>query len=191
MHGGRQMFYDFSPERSKYLKIECFQFHEGYCGCLIEDVTDQHYFELYGNNELGLLNQVVNGGILLTSYQADSPEVIYMNSRLLHALGYCSLSEYKLLSADSLSFLKQLHPDDTHTFQETMTVFSTDDTVRSCIIRIRRKDGAWLWFMLRGKLIIDEHKNPLNLFTVYHITRQLKQLGQMVPQVDGDSRISL
>ena len=28
MHGGRQMFYDFSPERSKYLKIECFQFHE-------------------------------------------------------------------------------------------------------------------------------------------------------------------
>ena len=154
------MFYDFSPERSKYLKIECFQFHEGYCGCLIEDVTDQHYFELYGNNELGLLNQVVNGGILLTSYQADSPEVIYMNSRLLHALGYCSLSEYKLLSADSLSFLKQLHPDDTHTFQETMTVFSTDDTVRSCIIRIRRKDGAWLWFMLRGKLIIDEHKNP-------------------------------
>ena len=191
MHGGRQMFYDFSPERSKYLKIECFQFHEGYCGCLIEDVTDQHYFELYGNNELGLLNQVVNGGILLTSYQAESPEVIYMNSRLLHALGYCSLSEYKLLSGGSLSFLRQLHPDDTHTFQETMTVFSTDDTVRSCIIRIRRKDGAWLWFMLRGKLIIDEHKNPLNLFTVYHITRQLKQLGQMVPQVDGDSRISL
>ena len=95
------------------------------------------------------------------------------------------------MSADSLSFLKQLHPDDTHTFQETMTVFSTDDTVRSCIIRIRRKDGAWLWFMLRGKLIIDEHKNPLNLFTVYHITRQLKQLGQIVPQVDGDSRISL
>ena len=142
MHGGRQMFYDFSPERSKYLKIECFQFHEGYCGCLIEDVTDQHYFELYGNNELGLLNQVVNGGILLTSYQADSPEVIYMNSRLLHALGYCSLSEYKLLSADSLSFLKQLHPDDTHTFQETMTVFSTDDTVRSCIIRIR-SSGGW------------------------------------------------
>ena len=48
-----------------------------------------------------------------------------------------------------------------------------------------------LCFMLRGKLIIDEHKNPLNLFTVYHITRQLKQLGQIVPQVDGDSRISL
>ena len=45
--------------------------------------------------------------------------------------------------------------------------------------------------MLRGKLIIDEHKNPLNLFTVYHITRQLKQLGKMVPQVDGDSRVSL
>lgn len=191
MHGGRQMFYDFSPERSKYLKIECFQFHEGYCGCLIEDVTDQHYFELYGNNELGLLNQVVNGGILLTSYQADSPEVIYMNSRLLHALGYCSLSEYKHLSGASLSFLRQLHPDDIHTFRESMTVFSTDDTVRSCIIRIRRKDGAWLWFMLRGKLIIDEHKNPLNLFTVYHITRQLKQLGQMVPQVDGDSRVNL
>ena len=154
-------------------------------------MTDQHYFELYGNNELGLLNQVVNGGILLTSYQADSPEVIYMNSRLLHALGYCSLSEYKLLSADSLSFLKQLHPDDTHTFQETMTVFSTDDTVRSCIIRIRRKDGAWLWFMLRGKLIIDEHKNPLNLFTVYHITRQLKQLGRWFLRWMGDSRISL
>lgn len=191
MHGGRQIFYDFSPERSKYLKIECFQFHEGYCGCLIEDVTDQHYFELYGNNELGLLNQVVNGGILLTSYQTDSPEVIYMNSRLLHALGYCSLSEYKLLSGASLSFLRQLHPDDIPTFRESMTVFSTDDTVRSCIIRIRRKDGAWLWFMLRGKLIIDEHKNPLYLFTVYHITRQLKQLGQMVPQVDGDSRVIL
>ena len=191
MNGGRQIFYDFSPERSKYLKIECFQFHQGYCGCLIEDVTDQHYFELYGNNELGLLNQVVNGGILLTSYQAESPEVIYMNSRLLHALGYCSLSEYKLLYGGSLSFLDQLHPDDIHTFQETMTVFSTDDTVRSCIIRIRQKNGAWLWFMLRGKLIIDEHKNPLNLFTVYHITRQLKQLGKMVPQVDGDSRVSL
>lgn len=181
MGGGRQMFYDFSPERSKYLKIECFQFHKGYCGCLIEDVTDQHYFELYGNNELGLLNQVVNGGILLTSYQAESPEVIYMNSRLLHALGYCSLSEYKLLCGGSLSFLKQLHPDDIQRFQDTMTVFSTDDTVRSCIIRIHGKDGAWLWFMLRGKLIIDEHKNPLNLFTVYHITRQLKQLDQMVP----------
>lgn len=181
MGGGRQMFYDFSPERSKYLKIECFQFHKGYCGCLIEDVTDQHYFELYGNNELGLLNQVVNGGILLTSYQAESPEVIYMNSRLLHALGYCSLSEYKLLCGGSLSFLKQLHPDDIQRFQDTMTVFSTDDTVRSCIIRIHGKDGAWLWFMLRGKLIIDEHKNPLNLFTVYHITRQLKQLEQMVP----------
>ena len=41
-----QIFYDFSPERSKYLKIECFQFHQGYCGCLIEDVTDQHYFEI-------------------------------------------------------------------------------------------------------------------------------------------------
>ena len=107
MGGGRQIFYDFSPERSKYLKIECFQFHKGYCGCLIEDVTDQHYFELYGNNELGLLNQVVNGGILLTSYQAESPEVIYMNSRLLHALGYCSLSEYKLLSADSLDVYKR------------------------------------------------------------------------------------
>lgn len=181
MGGGRQMFYDFSPERSKYLKIECFQFHKGYCGCLIEDVTDQHYFELYGNNELGLLNQVVNGGILLTSYQAESPEVIYMNSRLLHALGYCSLSEYKLLCGGSLSFLKQLHPDDIQRFRDTMTVFSTDDTVRSCIIRIHGKDGAWLWFMLRGKLIIDEHKNPLNLFTVYHITRQLKQLEQMVP----------
>ena len=55
-----------------------FSIPRSYCGCLIEDVTDQHYFELYGNNELGLLNQVVNGGILLTSYQADFPEVIYI-----------------------------------------------------------------------------------------------------------------
>lgn len=182
MHGGRQEFYNFRPERSKYLKIECFQFHEGYCGCLMEDLTDRHYLELYGNRQLELLNRVVNAGILLTSVQAEKPEVIYMNARLLQVLGYSSLSEYKLLAGHSASLLDQLYPEDVQRFRETMSVFSTDDAVNSCIIRIRPKEGQWLWFMLRGMLIIDEHGRPLILFTTYHITKQLKQLEQMMLQ---------
>lgn len=184
-HGGRQEFYDFRPERSKYLKIECFQFHVGYCGCLIEDVTDQHYLELYGNNELSLLNQVVNGGILLICYNVEKPEVVYMNARLLHALGYSSLSEYKLLNRQTTSLLEQVNPDDVQLFKEAMTVFSPDDTIRSCIIRIRSREGIWLWFMLRGTLIIDEYRTPFILFTVYHITRQLKQLEQTVVEEES------
>ena len=180
IHGGRQDFFDFRPERSKYLKIECFQFHEGYCGCLLEDVTDQHYLELYGSRQLELLNHVVNAGILLTRHRVEKPEVIYMNSRLLQALGNSSLSEYRLLSVNLESLLDQLYPDDVGRFQETMSIFSTDDTVRSCIVRIRSKEGVWLWFMLRGMLIIDEHSQPLVLFTAYHITRQLRQLEKMI-----------
>ena len=123
---------------------------------------------------------MVNAGILLTRHQVEKPEVIYMNSRLLQALGYSSLSEYRLLSVNLESLLDQLYPDDVGRFQETMSIFSTDDTVRSCIVRIRSKEGVWLWFMLRGMLIIDEHSQPLVLFTAYHITRQLRQLEKMI-----------
>lgn len=178
VHGGRREICDFRPERSKYLKIECFRFHEGYCGCLLEDVTDQHYLELYGNKELEILNRVVNGGLLLTRYQVNKPEVIYMNARLLQALGYSSLSEYKLIFGHSASLLDQIYADDIRRFQETMAIFSPDEAVRGCFVRIRSKDGQWLWFMLRGGLIIDEHRTPLILYTAYQITWQLKQLEQ-------------
>lgn len=179
VQGGRHELLDFKPEQSKYLKIECFQFHEGYCGCLMEDVTDQHYLELCCSKEMELLNKVINGGILLLTYLRDKPEVVYMNAELLQELGYSSLSEYRLSGAVS-SFLDLMYPDDIHRYKAIVTRFTPDDVVRSCIIRLRSKEGSWLWFMLRGRPIIDENETPLVLFTAYHITHHLKQLEEIV-----------
>lgn len=176
VEGGREILYDFSPQISKYLKIECFQFHPGYCGCILEDVTDQHYLEFFGGNELSLLNQVTDGGILITSYDIGTPSVLFMNTRLIKALEYSSFSEYRREKGLERCFLEDISPDDRHAFQEALAMYTTDDTIRSCIIRIRKKTGGYLWFMLRGRLLVDEHHTPLILFTVYHITRQLKQL---------------
>lgn len=174
--GGREIIYDFDPEISRYLKIECFQFHEGYCGCLIEDVTDQHYFELFKNNELSILNQISDGGILITSCDTKTPCVVYMNTRLLKDLDYSSFSDYRRLKGLKASFLEDIYYSDIHIFQESLVMFISDGDVGSCIIRIRKKTSEPLWFMLRGKLIMNEHQTPLILFTVYHITEQLRRL---------------
>ncbi|MCC8027735.1 MAG: diguanylate cyclase [Clostridium sp.] len=176
LNGGRETIYDFRPEISKYLKIECFQFHEGCCGCILEDVTDQHYFELFGNNGLSILSQITDGGILITGYDAALPSVVYMNTRLLKALDYSSFSEYRRQKSPDFSFLEDIYPDDIPSFRESLSMFTRDDSVNNCIIRIRKKKGQPLWFMLRGKLIIDEHQTPLVLFTAYHITKQLGRI---------------
>ena len=178
VHGGRQELLDFKRERSKYLKIECFQFHEGYCGCLIEDVTEQHYLELCCSKEMELLNRVLNGGILLLTYLKENPEVVYMNTELLQALGYSGLSECRRSGCTS-TFLDLVYPDDIHRFNEVVDLFSPGDVARGCIIRLRSKEGIWLWFMLRGRPILDENETPLILFTAYHITHHLKQLEEV------------
>lgn len=185
VYGGRQELLDFKSERSKYLKIECFQFHPGYCGCLMEDVTDQHYLELCCSKEMELLNRVINGGILLITYLKEKTEVVYMNTELLQELGYSSLSEYRL-SVHVSSFQDLVYPDDRRRFKAIVDLLSPGDVVRSCIIRLRSKEGLWLWFMLRGRPIIDENGTPLILFTAYHITHHLKQLEEIAAR--GEER---
>lgn len=176
MHGGRKSFYNYSPDMNMYLKIECFQFHKGYCGCILEDVTDQHYFELCGAQNFSILNQAMENGILITSFSRDTPQVVYMNTCLLRDLGYSDLAEYRTLTGGSRCFLDQVYAEDIESLQEILTVCSCEGRAQNCMIRIRGKRGLYLWFMLRGKLIIDEQRAPLVLFSACQITEQIQQI---------------
>lgn len=39
LYGGTQVIYDYSPEIGKQLKITCFRPEQGFCGCLLEEIS--------------------------------------------------------------------------------------------------------------------------------------------------------
>ena len=173
--GEKNSFHAFSPETGKYLKIDCFKFSDGYCGCMLTDDSDVHYMSKLTSSELNNVLKVVSGGIIVTDNNFENSRIRFINQSLLESLGYSSYLEYRSLHPSNQSLISEIHPDDIEVCKEAYKSYA-ENAITSNLIRIKDKWGNYKYFSLNGKLLIDENENDYILFIIFDIGNSIKKI---------------
>ena len=173
--GEKNSFHAFSPETGKYLKIDCFKFSDGYCGCMLTDDSDVHYMSKLTSSELNNVLKVVSGGIIVTDNNFENSRIRFINQSLLESLGYSSYLEYRSLHPSNQSLISEIHPDDIEICKEAYKSYA-ENAITSNLIRIKDKWGNYKYFSLNGKLLIDENENDYILFIIFDIGNSIKKI---------------
>ncbi len=170
--GNPTTLYNFRDALGRYLKLDCFNITQHYCGVMIYDVSDQHLLEIRGSDELSALLHSVEGGLLMTSL-TDPPTLLYANHALCTLLGYGSIEEAKRVFNGG-SLYGQLHDADAAILHAQMHRLNTQDTFH-CILRVMRKNGAYVWLSTRGKRVILPDCEQAVITTAHDITEEMER----------------
>jgi len=111
-------------------------------------------------------------------WNVQTGEAVY-NDRWAEIVGY-SLSELEPISTKTWERLA--HPDDVKRSQEKLAdVFAGKKEAYDCEIRMRHKDGRWIWVLDRGRVVEwTQDGKPLRMSGTHADITQLKQTEEEV-----------
>jgi diguanylate cyclase (GGDEF)-like protein/PAS domain S-box-containing protein len=102
-----------------------------------------------------------------------------LNEQWAKMLGY-SLEELSPLSIDTRTRLT--HPDDLKKSDELLKkVFSKELEYYECEVRMKHKDGKWVWVLTRGQVIEwDKDKNPIRMAGTHTSIDRIKKTEEEI-----------
>jgi len=131
--------------------------------CVGNDITDRKRAEEALRRERERLEFVIAGSRLGTwEWNVQSNETVF-NDTWAQLLGY-TLAELTPCTYDTWARL--VHPDDLPLARESLTrCVQGAATDYDCEIRMRHKDGHWIWILDRGRIFTrDAEGRPLSMF---------------------------
>jgi PAS domain S-box-containing protein len=139
------------------------------------DITKQTITQIELEQNTERLELVMeNTGVGIWDWYIKSGEVVF-NERWAEIIGY-TLEELEPITIET--WLQYTHPDDLENSNKKLQAYWSGETqIYNCEVRMRHKDGHWIWILDTGKTIqFDEEGNPLRMIgTHIDITQQKEQ----------------
>lgn len=164
---------DFRDILGRYLQIDCFPVAPGFLGCLVRDVSDRHYISEKETEEFSKLQQLVEGGVLVTSLP-EPYQLIYANETLCASLGYPSMLALQRQIAEH-SLFSVLHPDDVPKVKTLIAGLGRQPSLHS-IVQAQTKGGGYRWFSVQGKRASLSSDRPVVITILHDITAEMNQV---------------
>ena len=123
----------------------------------IDDVTERRQTEARLRDSLQRYELVVRGtddGLWDWNIVTDE---VYWSPRWKSILGYAEED----LTAQTESYVEMLHPDDRDRLQQHVDSHLAHRTPIDIDVRLRHKDGHYIWVNSRGQAAWDEHGEPI------------------------------
>jgi len=141
---------------------------------IFSDITDRHRAEMATRLERERLDFVLKGtklGTWVWNVQTGETE---FNETWAAIVGY-TLAELEPISIETWKRLT--HPDDLPKAQAALDrCFSNEDIQYQCELRMRHKDGHWVWVLDRGQVMRrDADGQPLMMFGTHDDITQRKE----------------
>lgn len=141
-------------------RIECF-----------DDITERVYAEEQlkeSERRLNLATSSANVG--LWDWSVQTGETVF-NEQWANIVGY-TLEQLQPVSIDT--WVSLTHPEDLKRSQELLQrCFSGETEYYECELRLKHRDGHWVWVLDRGRVIEWEQKKPIRMLgTHIEITRR-------------------
>lgn len=169
----------------------------------LQDITDRKLAEEMVHLQKERLESIIEGSSLCTwEWNVQTGETIF-NHKWAELIGY-TLDELQPLNIET--WVKYVHPDDQARSEKLLEQhFNKETDFYVCEVRMKHKDGNWVWVLDSGKVIswTDDGK-PLRMFGSHHdITERKKaeifenEILQLSPKLTGiplneiDSAINL
>ncbi|HPG38903.1 MAG TPA: PAS domain S-box protein [bacterium] len=153
-------FEQFAPGINKYYKINAFSPGKGLFATIFVDVTDNKRAEQELKTERRRLADIIKGTNVGTwEWNVQTGETIF-DDQWAQIIGY-TLEELSPVSIDTWS--KYVHPDDLKLSNEMLARhFNGETDFYECEVRMRHKNGHWVWILDRGRVSVwTEDKKPL------------------------------
>ena len=150
---------------------------------LIGDITElRHSEEALRESEEKLKLAIEGSGVGLWDWRVQSGEMV-INDRWAQILGY-TVEELAPVTIDTWTSLT--HPDDREKSQELLTKhFSGETADFACELRMKHKDGHWVWVLDRGMVTErDKTGQPLRMTGTHLNIAERKSAEEALRQVN-------
>ena len=140
---------------------------------LADNISKQYH------DQTNRLNNILEGTNIGTwEWNIQTGETVF-NSRWTNMLGY-SLEELSPTTLETLTHL--LHPDDAFIVdKEIQSHFSGESEFYRVEIRMRHKDGHWVWVLAKGKVFEwDTQGKPLIMYGTHQDISETKAIEQQI-----------
>lgn len=153
-------------------KIESYPilFAEGIISQLKQDIQ---------KDAMELMNESISGGIMATYIKEHTHPLYFINKSMLDYLGY---TREEFMEQYSTNIIEIIHPADFgHVEQKIYKNISYAGDYEAKF-RMRRKDGQYLWMLVRARNSKDEHGNPILIGIFVDITEMVTLQNQLEEQ---------
>ncbi|MDD2464583.1 MAG: PAS domain S-box protein [Desulfobulbus sp.] len=147
--------------------------------CVGNEITDRRMAEDALRRERQRLEFVIDGSRLgVWEWNIQTNELV-LNETWAELIGY-TLDE--LLPYNYVTWERLLHPDDLERARDTLSSCVEGKTSHyACEIRMRHKDGHWVWILDRGRVFTrDAAGNPLSMFGTHTDITTIKRAEEEV-----------
>ncbi len=145
----------------------------------IEDVTEKRRVERALDEKHRSLSYIIDATNVGTwEWNVQTRQCIY-NARLAQMFGY-TLEDFSAQSIDT--WLTLVHPDDRAQMDEKIQMHLSGETeYYECELRLRHRDGHWVWVLDRGKIMTrSEDGQPQWLYGIHLEITDNKQREQQL-----------
>lgn len=148
-NGGHETIVEYSKEIDKYISIECYQIEEGYCACLLENVSDM----ISVQNELKeekqkyeMLLENMPGGVAIFEI-TDEIKIQYCSDWVYNFSGY---SREEINSRPECDSFDDVYPDDLIMINQEVYKIIKGNNVIDINYRVLHKDGYYKYINLKA-----------------------------------------
>lgn len=162
------VFEEVSEEIGTVLRIRCFPVEYGYCGCILEDVTNEFEKVILENREMHEICELMNSArwVLLFD-ESEKIEAAWFSDEFRNMIGFNGEREFP---NDMGVFTSRIHPDDLTGYMEALdkaVADTTDKTSFDYNHRIQREDGEYIWVRSAAKIHRDGAGKVTDLIGVF------------------------
>jgi len=151
----------FKPDRVKVIEILSAQAAISLENAMLYNTLEQNMKDKLRDSEIKLNVTASSAKLGLWEWNIQSGENI-INEEWAVMLGYI-LDELEPVNYDT--WIKLMHPDDIENTEECIKrCFSKELEFYECELRLKHKNGEWVWILARGRVIEwDENNKPIRM----------------------------
>jgi PAS domain S-box-containing protein len=155
----------FKPDRVKVIEVLSTQAAISLENAVLYNTLEQNMKEQLRDTEIKLNIAASSAGLGFWDWKLESGELVF-NEQWADMLGY-TLDELVPASIDTR--IKLTHPADIDKSNVLMKkCFSKELDVYECELRMKHKNGYWVWILCRGRVIEwDEYNKPIRMAGVH------------------------
>lgn len=155
----------FKPDRVKVIEILSTQAAISLENAVLYNTLEQNMKEQLRDTEIKLNIAASSAGLGFWDWKLESGELVF-NEQWANMLGY-TLDELVPASIDTR--IKLTHPEDIEKSNVLMKqCFSKKLDVYECELRMKHKNGYWIWVLCRGRVIEwDKYNKPIRMAGVH------------------------
>lgn len=165
----------FSNDMNKYIREFVYSPKKGFFASAFEDITEQKRIEeALKESRIRLDLATSNAVIGLWDWRVQTGETFF-NEEWAGIIGY-TLAELSPISIDT--WIKSVYPEDLKKSNEVLTkCFARETEFYECEVRVKHKNGEWIWVLDRGKVVEwDEKGSPLRMVGTHIDINQQKNI---------------